>query len=272
MEKTIYFPENTYDTPKDTCRAWGDRLAFNSRFWFFLKFLGIVFRCRSYAVKGIYDDVLWAKTSYDVFKLIERTGGRFHIRGIDNLRKSKEPVVIISNHMSSLETVIFPSIIAPLRRVTFVVKEELVKARVFGPVMKSRNPVVVGRKDPRRDLQAVFEDGIRRLQEGTSIVIFPQSTRHVEFDSSKFNSLGVKLAKKAGVKIIPTAIKTDFWGNGKYIKDVGPINRQNSIYMEFGEPMEITANGNQQHAYTIQFIQDRYFKWKEEEQKHQNRS
>lgn len=260
--KKIYFPENTYNTPENTSRAWGDRLFMNSRMWFYLNFLGIIFRSRSYAIKGIYDDQLWAKTSFDVFTLIEKAGGRFRLRGIDNLSKSSEPVVIISNHMSTLETVIFPCIITPYRKLTFVVKEELVKARIFGPIMRSRNPIVVGRKDPRRDLHAVFTDGTRRLEDGYSIIIFPQSTRHVDFDPEKFNSLGVKLARRAGVKIIPTAIKTDFWGNGKYIKDIGPIRREKTIHMEFGEPMEVSGNGSQQHFDIIDFIQTRLQKWK----------
>jgi len=265
--KKIYFPENNYDTPENTPRSWADRFFLNSRLWFFLKFFGIIFRSRSYAVKGIYDDVMWAKSSFDVFRLIERTGGRFHLAGIDNLHKNSEPVVIISNHMSSLETIVFPSIIAPFRRVTFVVKEELIRAKIFGPIMRSRKPIVVGRKDPRQDLQAVLTDGTRLLQDGCSIIIFPQSTRHLDFNPEKFNSLGVKLAKRAGVNIIPTAIKTDFWGNGKHIRDVGPISRQKPIHMEFGEPSAISGNGSQEHLKTIEFIQTRLSKWKAEEQK-----
>lgn len=259
--KKNYFPEDRYDTPDDTPRAMGDRLLLNSRWWFYCKFMGIILKSRRYAVKGIYDDNLWAETSFEVFQRIEQAGGRFHIKGINNLRQNDEPLVLISNHMSTLETIIFPCIIVPFRPVTFVVKHELVKARVFGPIMRSRNPIVVGRKDPRRDLRAVMNGGQETLEKGISIVIFPQSTRQARFDPEKFNTLGVKLAGRAGVEVLPVAIKTDFWGNGKYIKDLGPLDRTKPIHMVFGEPLSVTGNGNQQHRQIIEFIESHLDRW-----------
>jgi len=131
---------------------------------------------------------------------------------MENITKSPEPVLFIGNHMSTLETMILPCLISPLRNVTFVVKESLVKHPLFGDVMRSRDPIIVGRTDPRKDLEAVMNGGMELLSKGISIVIFPQSTRNVIFKPEEFNSLGVKLAKKAGVQVVPIALKTDFWG------------------------------------------------------------
>ena len=128
---------------------------------------------------------------------------------MDNITKIPDPVLFIANHMSTLETMILPCIISPLRKVTFVVKESLVKHPLFGDVMRSRNPIIVGRTDPRKDLEAVMTGGMELLSKGISIIIFPQSTRNVEFKPEEFNSLGVKLAKKAGVQVVPIALKTD---------------------------------------------------------------
>ena len=141
---------------------------------------------------------------------------------MENITKPAGSVLFISNHMSTLETMILPSIIGPHKELTFVVKESLVKHPLFGDVMRSRNPIVVGRTDPRKDLEAVMNGGVELLNNGISIVIFPQSTRSVEFNPEEFNSLGVKLAKKAGADIVPIALKTDFWGNGTLIKEPWP--------------------------------------------------
>lgn len=260
-----YFSKDIYNTPEDTPRSLGDRILLNSRWWFHFSFIKIVLHCRKLAVKGLYDDKEWVKTSLMVFKAIERCGGRFHIKGIDNLRKSADkPVVVVSNHMSTLETIIFPCIIASIRPVTFVVKESLVKQHIFGPIMRSREPIVVGRKNPREDLVKVLNEGQEILKKGRSLVIFPQSTRHVEFIPEQFNTLGVKLAQRAGVKIIPTAIKTDFWGNSKveFLKDLGPISRDKPIYMNFAEPMEIKSRGKEEHQQVIEFIESNLKKWK----------
>ena len=82
------------------------------------------------------------------------------------LQNQHSPVLFISNHMSTLETMIFPCIIQPLREVTFVVKESLVKHPLFGDVMRSRNPIVVGRTDPRKDLEAVMNGGAGIAEKG----------------------------------------------------------------------------------------------------------
>ena len=99
---------------------------------------------------------------------------------------------------------------------------------------------------------------------GTSVIIFPQSTRAEEFKPSEFNSLAVKLARKAQVRLMPVAIKTDFWGNGKVslFKEFGPLHRDRTAYMDFGEPFTVKGNGNEEHQMVIDFIEKRLNKWR----------
>jgi 1-acyl-sn-glycerol-3-phosphate acyltransferase len=220
-----------------------------------------IIRARSLAVKSLYDRSAWAESSYRILKLIEGCGGRFHLRGLNNLRSFTGPVVFISNHMSMLETFVFPCIIAPIMEVTFVVKESLVKHFLFGPVMRSRDPIVVTRKNPREDLQVVLKNGRELLSKGISVIIFPQSTRMAEFDSESFNSLGVKLAKASGVHVLPIALKTDFWENGRFLKDIGPVSRHKPIHMVFGKPIEVTGNGKDEHKQIVEFIVDNLQRW-----------
>jgi 1-acyl-sn-glycerol-3-phosphate acyltransferase len=257
-----FFTRNYYHT-KENRRVLADKLMLGTSTYFLARFLCIVFRNRKLAVQGKYDNDQWVSSSLDVLTLIEECGGRFHITGLDNLRKEPGPVVVISNHMSVLENMVFPGIIAQDRWVTFVVKKSLVKYPVFGPVIRSRNPIVLSRSNPREDLQIVMSQGLELLRQGCSIMIFPQSTRKSEFIPGEFNSIGVKLASRANVPVIPVAIKTDFWKNGKIIKDLGPIYRKNPIYMTFGEPVLIHGNGKEEHAWIVDFISSELSKWKE---------
>ena len=257
-----YFPVNEYHTPNNKKRIIWDRLSFGSSFYFNLRFLQTVFENRKYAFKGIYDTARWALSSYEIFKHLENCGGKFHIEGFKHLDAVKdEPVVFISNHMGTLETMIFPGLIAPVKEVTFVVKESLTRNPVFGPIMRARNPIAVGRTDSRQDLMLVLTEGKQKLAEGTSVVIFPQSTRTIDFIPEKFNSLGIKLAQKAGVKIVPMAIKTDFWANGKMIKDLGYIKRNEPIHIKFGAPLEIKGAGKEAHQFCVDFIKEHLEKW-----------
>lgn len=259
--KKVFFTSDSYHTKENTSRFFLDRLMLNTRLYFMGKYFMIVLKNRGAALQGQYDTEAWAASSYDVFKLIEGCGGKFHITGLENLHKCQGPVVFISNHMSTLETMVFPSIIAPFMEVTFVVKESLVKHPFFGPIMRSRNPIVVSRSNSREDFQTVMKTGANLLSEGTSIIIFPQSTRTVEFKPKEFNSLGVKLARSAKVQVVPIAIKTDFWGNDKYLKDLGPINRSKPIYMAFGEPLAIKGSGKEENEFIIEFISSHLAKW-----------
>jgi len=129
-----------------------------------------------------------------------------------NILKTGKPAVFVGNHMSTLETMVLPAIIQPVKKVIFVIKEELTTYPLFGEIAKARDPILVGRENPREDLKIVLEAGSKKLHEGTSVIIFPQKTRSVYFDPSSFNSLGVKLAKRNKVPVIPIALITDALG------------------------------------------------------------
>ena len=149
-----------YHTPESTRRYLGDRLALNTRLYFMTRFVGFCFSSRKNAIKGHFGTADWVSSSHDVFRLIEGCGGRFSISGLDHIRNTKGPVVFISNHMSTLEPMTFPGIIQPLKDVTFIVKDSLVNHWVFGPVMRSRNPIVLSRSNPREDFRIVMEQGM----------------------------------------------------------------------------------------------------------------
>lgn len=256
----ILYSNNTYNT-KDNSRIFADKLFLNTRAYFVLGYLKLLFRNRRLALRGKYNRRKWALSSYDVIKLIENCGGSFQIEGINNLKNIKDPVVIVSNHMSAMESMIFPGLLAPFMEVTFVVKESLARHFLFGVIMRARNPITVGRTNSKEDLLNVLTKGKEFLHKGTSVVIFPQGGRREVFKAEEFNSLGIKLASMAGVQILPIALKTDFWGNGKIIRDFGKINRKSKIHIKFGEPLSIQGSGKDQHKEIIQFISNNLDNW-----------
>jgi len=260
------FASDTYFTPPGTGGKFLNRLIKNSRVFFIIRFLPLVSKACRKAVKGQFDRQAWVNSSHSVMKLIENSGGRFHIEGLDNIRKAEGPVVFVSNHMSTLETMVFPCIIASKKEVTFIVKDSLVSYPVFGPIMRARKPIVVSRKNSRKDLALVINQGKKLLEKGTSIIIFPQKTRKVDFVPDEFNSLGTKLAGRTGVQLIPVAIKTDFWGNGKFIKEFGPIDADKIIYMTFEKPMHIQGAGREEHQKIIEFISGKMEEWKDKKE------
>jgi 1-acyl-sn-glycerol-3-phosphate acyltransferase len=228
---------------------------------FYAKVLGIVVRASRLARKDLYDNRRWIQSSLTAVRVLESVGGRFEIQGLENIGRLNSACVFIGNHMSVLETFVLPCLIVPVRDVTFVVKESLINYPLFGHVMRSRQPVVVGRDNPREDLRVVMEEGRRRIEEGISVVIFPQTTRSPAFEPKKFNTLGVKLAKRCGVPAVPFALKTDAWGLGRRLKDFGPVSPDKTVHIRFGEPMTIEGSGREEHQSIVSFIQANLAAW-----------
>ena len=253
-----------YQTDAQQKRSFWDKISMGTSMYFGPKFLYLLTVSRNLALANKFDTATWASTSYDIFRLLEDCGGKFTIEGMDRISEVEGPVVFVSNHMSMLESMVFPSIIASRREVTFVVKKSLTTHALFGPTMRARSPIAVDRKDPVGDFKTVMAEGEEKLKNGTSIVIFPQSQRMVQFDEKQFNTLGIKLAKKANVPVIPVAIKTDFWTNGKWFKDIGRLDRSKSIHIKFGAPITVDGPGKKEHQEVIDFIQSHLEKWNHE--------
>jgi 1-acyl-sn-glycerol-3-phosphate acyltransferase len=257
-----FFDTPVYTTPTSTKRALGDVLALGSSLYFNTMFLKIMVVNRQVALKNRYNRARWASSSFEIFRLLEKCGCKFTVEGLYILESVKdEPVVFVSNHMGTMETMIFPGLIAAVKEVTFVVKESLTSNFLFGPIMRARTPITVGRTDSRKDLMTVISEGTRRLSEGTSVVIFPQSTRTTSFVAEEFNSLGIKLAAKAGVRVVPIAIKTDFWGMEGLVKDLGTLNRNEKTFIKFGDPISVSGTGKEQHQHVISFIEENLRAW-----------
>ncbi len=228
---------------------------------FYIQALTIVTRAAWMARQGIYTDGDWTRSSLDILRSLERCGVEFEVDGMEHVCADVAPCVFIGNHMSTLETFVLPTLIAPYRQLTFVVKQSLVDYPVFKYVMRSRNPIVVQRTNPREDLKAVLNQGGERLARGISIIVFPQTTRTTTFDAGQFNSIGIKLAKKAGVPIIPVALKTDAWSNGRWLKDFGVIDPKKKVRISFAAPIDSSAPTAEIKDGIVGFIEERLRGW-----------
>ena len=212
--------------------------------------------------KGIYSTTNKIQSSLSILKSLEYLGVDIKVENLTTLTKLKSPCVFVSNHMSVLETFIFPCLIMPYKAYTVVLKSSLMQYPVFKHVLRSLNPIVVDRTNPRQDFKTVMEEGLANLKNNISVLIFPQTTRDLFFDPKKFNTLGIKLARRAKVPVIPVAVKTDFWGMGRWLKDFGKIDPSKPVRVSFGEPVHISGSGKTEHHSTIEFIGNKLEGWK----------
>jgi 1-acyl-sn-glycerol-3-phosphate acyltransferase len=230
-------------------------------FIYYVKLIASLTHASFYARRGLLDDEKWSRYSHRILEIVESVGGKVQITGLEAVAHHGGPIVFIANHMSLLETLMLASMVQPFSRVTFVIKEELRHYPVIGRIMKALKLIAVSRQNPRDDFKVVMRAGCDFIAGGGSIFIFPQATRSVEFDVQAFNTLGVKLAARAGVPVVPIAIKTDFQGNGKFIKDMGPIDPKKTLHFKFGAPMAVEGKGRRTHACVVEFIAESLKAW-----------
>ena len=255
------FKGDSYDTPEGK-RSFFNKLVLGSRVDFYVRNFAVFQQSGACAGRGELDGFNQIKYSNMNVDVVEKCGGKIHLRGLDKVRAvNHAPVVVIGNHMSLLETALLHAVIRAHIDFSFVIKESLLKIPYFGNILRALDAVAVGRSDPREDFKLVMSEGTRILNSGRSIIIFPQSTRSVEFNVDQFNSIGVKLARSAGVQVLPMALKTDFVPTGKLVRDLGPVNRKHEIWFEFGDAITIEGNGKAQHNEIAQFIKSRLDEW-----------
>lgn len=231
---------------------------------FYAKVMLIIVTASRLAKRNAYNDAQWIKSSYKTVKALESVGGSFEIENTHVFREIDSACVFVGNHMSVLETFVLPCLIQPYRNVTFVVKESLIDYPFFKHVMRSRQPIVVGRDNPRQDLRTVLEEGQRRLRNRVSVIIFPQTTRSTTFDPNAFNTLGVKLAARGKVPVVPIALKTDAWGLGRKYKDFGKILPAKRVHIFFGEPLYVRGSGKEEHKAIVDLISRKIDAWQNE--------
>ena len=119
----------------------------------------------------------------------------------------------------------------------------------------------VTRTDPKKDLMTMFADGVARIKAGGSFLVFPQGTRQSEWNEKKFSSIGAKVAEKAGVPIVPIAVKTDMLPTREkgFFKDFGTVDPSKRVLVSAG-PV-ITGTAREMHAASAKWIGDKLKTW-----------
>ena len=212
--------------------------------------------------RGDFTLKLFSELAYDMTRAVESTGATVSFEGFDALRPLKgQPFVVAANHMSLIETMVLPAGVFAANDMTVVAKRSLTRYPVFGKILASCNPILLDRKNARKDLADTLEQGTALLKSGTSILLFPQGRRSEAFDPRKFNSLGAKLATRAGVPLVPVACKTDFARLGRLLKDFGPIDPSRPVRFACGPVLDPSLPQHELQERCTSHIASALLKW-----------
>lgn len=146
-------------------------------------------------------------------------GVRYRISGREHLPEG--PCVILANHQCEWETVYLQILKPP---VCTVLKQELLRIPVFGWGLRLLHPIALDRSKPARAMRQVLSQGVARLQEGLSVLIFPEGTRVAPGQRRRYNKSGTVIACRAGVPVVPVAHNAgEFWRRNAFVKRPGEI-------------------------------------------------
>ena len=137
---------------------------------------------------------------------VKRSGARFHIEGMENVPKD-ETVVFVSNHQGDFDIAVFLAYL-PIPH-GYVAKIEMLKVPLLRDWMKLIKCIFIDRKNIRQTAKT-FIEGIKILQSGHSLVLFPEGTRSKSEKLGEFKAASFKLATKAKVPIVPVSINGTF--------------------------------------------------------------
>ena len=146
-----------------------------------------------------------------VYGAISRTWGRVivHLSGVNfSLRGAEkipldQPCVFMSNHQSYFDVICLTGFLP--RPARFVAKKELLYIPVFGQVMWASGHIIVNRAKHERAV-AELTKAAAKIQNGTSILVFPEGTRSPAHRLGEFKKGGFMLALAAQVPVIPLSI------------------------------------------------------------------
>jgi 1-acyl-sn-glycerol-3-phosphate acyltransferase len=140
------------------------------------------------------------------------------------------PYVFLSNHASSLD--IWAVFIALPRRIRLVAKKQLARIPLFGWVMWAGRFIFIDRQNAVSARRSIEEAG-HRIHGGVSVLLFPEGTRTRDGSLGTFKKGGFHLAMKAGVPIVPIAIR----GSRRLMPRGSLLLRQGQIEVVVGQPI-----------------------------------
>jgi len=110
---------------------------------------------------------------------------------------------LLANHQSSWETLLFYQLIYPIAP---ILKKELLKIPFWGWALRLMKPIAIDRSKPRLAGKSLMDQGVKRLNQGYSIIIFPEGTRSPAGTIKPFSRGGAKLAIAADKPVLPVAL------------------------------------------------------------------
>lgn len=147
------------------------------------------------------DEYVYRTARMMVNHFMKISDSRAVVRGLENIPEG--PCVFVSNHQAIFDVFLLVSNID--KQFGFIAKKEIKSYPFIGFWIKSIHSVFMDRSNIREGMKSINE-GVERIRQGYSLVIFPEGTRSLKSEMAPFHKGSMKLAVKAGAPIVPITL------------------------------------------------------------------
>lgn len=166
--------------------------------------------------KELFDKEVYKTSSVFGKRMFKFSGSTIEVKGLENIPDGA--VLFASNHQSNFDIAVLLGYLQ--KPIGFISKIEVKKVPIAREWIYYMNGVFLDRSDRRKSVKTI-QEGIQKLKDGHSIVIFPEGTRSKSNQVGEFKSGALRLGAKALVPIVPVAIEGTYnilEANGNRIK------------------------------------------------------
>jgi len=152
---------------------------------------------------------------------------------IEENRKNNtnKAVLFVGNHRSNFDSLILiTSIDSPL---IFIGKKEIKKFPIIGKWFVDIGCIFIDREDTKSAINSIME-GVKKIKEGYSLVIFPEGSRTKEKIVKEFKPGSLKLAQKTKANIVPITFV-----NTEECYEIHKKLKSASVHLDIGKEIDI---------------------------------
>jgi 1-acyl-sn-glycerol-3-phosphate acyltransferase len=164
--------------------------------------------------------------------IVRIAGVSLKVQGLNHL-SPKQPYIFMVNHQSNIDIPVLAQGL-PAFQLRWIAKRELLWVPFFGWAMWAAKHIAVDRSD-RSDVLAVLAKARRQIDQGISIVVFPEGTRSGDGRLLPFKRGGFLLAVKTKMPIVPVTIN----GTGRILPKGDWRIRRGEIEITVGKPISM---------------------------------
>lgn len=130
-------------------------------------------------------------------------------------------VIVLAKHQSAWETLMLQEV---FKDTVFVWRKEIKYLPFFGWALAAIPMIETDRSATKAALKSLVDQGRDRLDNGYTVIIFPEGTRSQPGSKNRYKGGGAHLAVETGTPVVPVALNSgEFWGRNALFKKCGIV-------------------------------------------------